>query len=284
MAGPRGRRERGQLARGGRLWHNKRAMKLLDGRDAAGFIKERHRHQAAAFAPPLRLAIVRQGATPATDMYLRVKRRYGQDIGVAVDLYTESPEQLLDRIAALNADAAVTGINVELPFADAPELEAAALAAVDPAKDVEGLAPDSPFEIVTPRAILWLLAAYNVDVKGMIAIVGQGRLVGAPLADRLEAAGHQVARLDEHTADLAAALQPADIIITATGQPGLITSAMVKPGAVVVDAGAPASDLAPELLARDDITLTPNPGGVGPMTVAALFDNVFLAAQRPRQS
>jgi methylenetetrahydrofolate dehydrogenase (NADP+)/methenyltetrahydrofolate cyclohydrolase len=111
--------------------------------------------------------------------------------------------------------------------------------------------------------------------------VGQGRVVGKPLADVLEASGCQVIRTDVHTADLAGLVQAADLIIAATGQPGLITSDMVQPGAIVVDAGAPSSDLDGALRARTDIMLTPNPGGVGPMTVASLFDNVMIAAQRP---
>ncbi len=256
-------------------------MKRLDGRDVAGFIKARHAAVVRGLAVPPRLVIVRQGATPATDMYLRVKQRYGQDLGLTVDTYTETPATLLDRIKTLNHDPAVTGINVELPLADDPGLTGPALAAVKLAKDIEGLAPRSTFEIVTPKAILWLLAAYNIDLKGhLIAVVGQGRLVGRPLADRLEASGCKVIRADEHTPDLAAALSAADIIVSATGQSGLITPAMVAQDAVVVDAGAPHSDLDPALYDRTDLKITPNPGGVGPMTVAALFDNLLIAAQK----
>lgn len=254
-------------------------MKLLGGSDVADFIKVRHEQQVRSLGE-VKLAIVRQGATPATDMYLRVKQSYGADIGVAVELYTETPATLLDRIKTLNADKSVTAINVELPFTDAPELTDKALAAVTPAKDVEGLAPHTTFEVVTPKAIMWLLAAYNVDLAGRhIAVVGQGKLVGAPLADRLEASGLSVSRLDDTAVDLTAAVRAADIVITATGQPGLITAAMLRDGAVVVDAGAPKPDLAADVLERTDLTRTPNPGGVGPMTVAALFDNVILAAR-----
>ncbi|HSX01607.1 MAG TPA: bifunctional 5,10-methylenetetrahydrofolate dehydrogenase/5,10-methenyltetrahydrofolate cyclohydrolase [Candidatus Saccharimonas sp.] len=253
-------------------------MKLLDGREAAAFIKQRQQRQFRAFQPTPRLAIVRQGATPATDMYLRVKQRYGADIGVPVDLYTETPANLLHRIEQLGADPAVTGINVELPLADAPELTDQALQAVPLPKDVEGLAAGSQFEVVTPKAVLWLLAAYNVTIAGRIVVVGQGKLVGQPLADRLEASGHHVIRADRDTADLPTVISTADIVITATGVPALITADMLKPGAVVVDAGAPEAELAPDVLTRSDLTITPNPGGVGPMTVAALFDNLLQAA------
>ena len=254
-------------------------MKLLDGREAADFIKMRHVQQLRSTGE-LRLAIVRQGSSRATDMYLRVKQRYGLDIGCEVDLYTEKPEDLINRITLLNEDPSVTAINVELPFVDAPELTQQALAAVAPAKDVEGLAPKSPFEVVTPKAIMWLLASYNIELKNkVIAIVGQGTLVGAPLADRLEASGITAKRYDVTTPELGSRLLEAQIIITATGKPGLITSAMLAEGAVIVDAGAPESDLAADVLRRIDITRTPNPGGVGPMTVAALFDNIIIAAR-----
>lgn len=249
---------------------------LLDGRELVSYIKQRQAQQARSLGTPPRLAIVRQGATPSTDVYMRVKQAYGDEIGVAVDVYTEAPDTLLARIKSLNKDKTVTGINVELPFKDALQLTDQALAAVALAKDVDGLAPKTPFEVATPKGIMWLLSAYNVDLKDKrIAVVGQGRLVGLPLSDRLETSGHEVIRLDDTAKDLKTALQGADIIISATGQAGIITSAMVAPGAVIVDAGAPASDLAADLRARTDIKLTPNPGGVGPVTVAALFDNLL---------
>ena len=260
-------------------------MKRLDGREVAGFIQERHAGIVRGIHVKPRLVIVRQGATRATDMYLRVKQRYGQELGVAVDVYTEAPTTLLQRIHELNDDATVTGIAVELPFADEPELTDRALAAVALSKDVDGLAPNTSFEVATPKAIRWLLAAYNVELKQRrIVVVGQGRLVGAPLADQLEASGLEVVRADEHTKDLARVLIEGDIIISATGQAGLITTAMVKPGAALVDAGAPKSDLDPTLYDRDDLAITPNPGGVGPMTVAALFDNLLIAAQKKNAS
>lgn len=252
-------------------------MKRLDGREVAGFIQERHARQVRGLHPAPRLAIVRQGATPATDLYLRVKRQYGEDIGASVSLYTETPDSILDRIAALNADPVVTGIIIQLPFADAPALEERATAAVAPGKDVDGLAPDSPFEVATVKGIFWLLAAYNTDIKGRVAVVGQGRLVGRPFADQAEASGAEVLRADINTPDLTAVTSTADIIVTATGRPGLITSGMVRSGAIVIDAGSPRSDLAPELFGRSDLTITPNPGGVGPMTVAALYDNLLIA-------
>lgn len=260
----------------------------LDGREVADYIKERHVGEVRRLRPTPKLAIVRQGASAATDMYLRVKQHYGADIGVRVETFTEAPEQLLDRINQLNDDPTITGINVELPFAEAPKLTEAALAAVVLPKDIEGLAPNSAFELPTVKGIQWLLAAYNVAVEGRIVVIGQGRLVGRPLADDWEHQGHEVLRYDEATTtnELEAAVRTAQIIVSATGTPGLIRSAWVQASAVVIDAGAGlangrlAGDLESSLYERTDIKVTPNPGGVGPMTVAALFDNVLLAARR----
>lgn len=256
-------------------------MKLLDGRDVAGFIKERHRQQAAGLDPKPRLAIIRSKDNEAGDRYLKMKRQYGDDIGVPVDLYVETGKTILSRIKNLNQDDAISGIIIQLPLTSR-ELTDSAVSAVSPWKDIDGLSPMTEFEAATPKASLWLLAAHNVDIKGRIVIVGQGRLVGKPLADRLEAAGQEVVRCDINTKDLAAETRKADIIFTGTGRPGLITTDMVKEGAVVVDTGAPLGELAPELYQRDDLTITPNPGGVGPMTVAALFDNLIIAAQQAK--
>jgi methylenetetrahydrofolate dehydrogenase (NADP+)/methenyltetrahydrofolate cyclohydrolase len=253
-------------------------MKLLDGRTAASFIKQRHIQVVASLDVQPRLAIVRSEENDAGDKYLKMKRAYGDDIGVAVDLYIETPDSMPKRIKELNKDAGVSGILIQMPIGD-EQLTKHVLDLVDKAKDVDGLTPNSPFETGTPKAILWLLAAFNVDIKGHIVVVGQGRLVGQPLADRLEAAGHEVTRCDVNTKDLKAETIKADMLFTATGIPNLITADMLKQGAVVVDAGSPRNELDESVYDREDLTVSPNPGGVGPMTVAALFDNLLIAAQ-----
>jgi len=134
---------------------------------------------------------------------------------------------------------------------------------------------------------MWLLAGYNVSLPGkQVLLVGQGRLVGAPLKRLMEKSGLSPAVADKYTKDLKAETLKADVIVTATGKHGLIRPDMVKQDAVVVDAGVASEggkligDLAPEIYDRDDLTLTPHKGGVGPLTVCALFDNVIQAAQR----
>jgi methylenetetrahydrofolate dehydrogenase (NADP+)/methenyltetrahydrofolate cyclohydrolase len=137
-------------------------------------------------------------------------------------------------------------------------------------------------------AILWLLNGYNVDLAGkQILLVGRGKLVGAPLEKILKTAGHKVL-VAEKGDDLAAMAKESEIIITATSSPGVLTSEMINPNAVVVDAGVASEegktvgDLAPDVYERQDLTITPQKGGVGPLTVCALFENVIRAAQNAK--
>jgi methylenetetrahydrofolate dehydrogenase (NADP+)/methenyltetrahydrofolate cyclohydrolase len=129
--------------------------------------------------------------------------------------------------------------------------------------------------------------AYNVDLNGKkVVLVGRGKLVGAPLDRILRKSGIDVTVVDKPTANLADFTQSADVIITATGSPAILKSDMIKQGAVVVDAGVATEsgklvgDLAPDVYERQDLTITPVKGGVGPLTVCALFDNVIRAARR----
>lgn len=257
-------------------------MKLLNGQEVAEFIKQRHYQQVRGLQAAPKLAIVRMGNDPATSKYLAKKSEYGSDIGALVQVFAETAETILDRIHQLNTDSDVTGIIVQLPLSNA-KITDQALAAVLPAKDVDGLAPKTLFETATPKAIVWLLSAYNVELKGnKIAVVGQGRLVGKPLADRLEASGLDVERLDIHSKNIKKTISMAHIVICATGRAGLIKAQDLQAGAVVVDAGSPAGEVDKSVWQRNDLVITPNPGGVGPMTVAALFDNLLIAAQNAK--
>jgi methylenetetrahydrofolate dehydrogenase (NADP+)/methenyltetrahydrofolate cyclohydrolase len=141
------------------------------------------------------------------------------------------------------------------------------------------------FDAATPIAIGWLLAGYNVELSGRrVAIVGRGRLVGAPLERMWRASGVDVTVFEK--GDDLSELIGYDVIVTATGVPGVITSEMVHTGAVVVDAGTASEkgkitgDVAIDVRARTDLSITPEKGGVGPLTVVALFDNVIVAARR----
>lgn len=260
---------------------------LLNGKELSGFIKERQakdvrRLRARKIWP--RLAIVQVGRDPVSASYVRSKQKYGRDIGVGVDIYNLNQAKLQPTLNQLSTDPKVHGIIVQLPLpkeVDTSEV----LNSITQEKDVDGLGVASTFEKPTPTAILWLLAGYNVDLKAKeIFVVGQGRLVGEPLTKILKKGKYNVKTFNDRSKNLQNALASADIIITATGQPGLIKNDWVKPGAVVIDAGTAEAggkvvgDADPKLYKRDDIKISPTPGGVGPLTVCALFDNVITAA------
>jgi len=265
-------------------------VKTLSGNELASFIKERQARQvrglrqAEQIAP--KLAIIQTIDDPVIATYVRMKQRYGGDILIDVDVHKVASEELFKTIDMLNQDDLVHGIIIQLPLADESQTEQA-VSAVDPTKDVDGLGEKAIFTPATPMAIDWLLAGFNVSLNGKkIAIVGKGRLVGAPLAKLWSDAGHDVTIYDRVNSDkMTEELQSADIIVTATGVPGLITASMVKPNAVVVDAATSAEhgkivgDIDETLRRRDDIIITPEKGGVGPLTVCALFDNVIRAAR-----
>lgn len=265
-------------------------MKLLNGRELAEFIQERQAHEVRALrqahdiAP--KLAIVVTIDNPVIDVYIRLKQRYGADIQVNVDVHRVDLTAVPELLNMLSNDNSVHGIIVQLPLAD-PNQTDEIVNMVTPAKDVDALGAKAEFDPATPMAILWLLAGYNVDLNGkQILLIGRGKLVGAPLERMLLASGMNVTVADRKTADLAEEAKQADIIITATGSPAILYAEMIKEGAVVVDAGVASEDgktvgdVAADVYDRDDLTLTPVKGGVGPLTVSALFENVIRAARR----
>lgn len=264
-------------------------MKLLNGKELGEFIKERQARQvrglrqAEHIAPTL--AIIQTTDNPVIDTYVRMKKRYGDDILVDVVVHRIASDELFSVIEKCNRDDSVQGIIIQLPLEDETQTEDA-LNHVKPEKDVDGLGKSALFTPATPMAIDWLLSGYNVDLHGKkIAIVGNGRLVGAPLAKLWQNAGHSVTVFDESTSHMLGELVHYDIIVTAAGVPGLITSQSLRPGAVVVDAatssehGKLLGDVAGDVRERTDITITPEKGGVGPLTVCALFDNVIRSAR-----
>jgi methylenetetrahydrofolate dehydrogenase (NADP+)/methenyltetrahydrofolate cyclohydrolase len=265
-------------------------MRLLNGKDLAGYIKERQAKQVRTLKQQYgitpKLAIVVTIDNPVTNVYLRLKSRYGADIDIEVDVHRVSQSSVEDLLHKLSHEDQVHAIIVQLPLEDPSETEKI-VNLVAPEKDVDGLGSNPHFEPATPLGILWLLTGYNIDLVGKnVLLVGHGKLVGAPLEKMLIASGITPTVADKKTPDLKAETLQADIIITATGVHGVIRPDMLKEGAVVVDAGVASEggktvgDVAPEVYTeRDDLTLTPLKGGVGPLTVCALFENVIRAAQ-----
>jgi methylenetetrahydrofolate dehydrogenase (NADP+)/methenyltetrahydrofolate cyclohydrolase len=263
-------------------------MRILDGLELRGYIEERQAKQVRALRQSWRvipkLAIIQTINDAVIDTYVRMKHAYGDEILVEVDIYKIDQSQLINKIQELNNDESVHGIITQLPLADTAQTDEA-VNSIAVEKDVDGLGKDATLTSATAMAIDWLLAGYNVGLAGKeIAIVGYGRLVGEPLAKLWKTAGYNVNVYDKHTVDLPGEVRKADVIVTATGVPALIKADMIKKGAVVVDAGTAAEhgkivgDVAPEVRDLQNVTITPPTGGVGPLTVAALFDNVIRAA------
>ena len=262
-------------------------MKLLNGSELADFIKVRQAHQVRGLIQHDRvkpkLAIIQTIDNPVIDTYVHLKNEYGADILVDVEVHKIDQKNALSLIAKLNNDATIHGIIIQLPLADPNETDDI-VNAVKPEKDVDGLGKNAILDPATPMAINWLLAGYNVDLnQKKIVIVGNGRLVGCPLARMWRNSNLNVEVFNSSTDNFSERLREFDMIVTATGVPNLIKSEDVKVGAVVVDAGTASEhgkivgDISEDLRSRNDLIITPKTGGVGPLTIAALFDNVIRA-------
>ena len=263
-------------------------MKLLDGSELAGFIKERQAKQVRGLRQHdkviPRLAIVVANDDPVIDIYVRLKQKYGDDILVEVDVHKVAIDDVADKLNELNNDQLVKGIILQLPLSGTSRTDEL-VGMIAPEKDVDGLNSESNFDSATAMAINWLLTGYSIELANRkIAIVGRGKLVGAPLARMWTNSGYDVTTLGRD-ADLREELKNANIIVSATGVPGLITSELVPIGATVVDAGTASEngtilgDVADDVRERDDVTITPLRGGVGPLTISALMDNVIRATR-----
>lgn len=264
-------------------------MKILNGSDLAAYIKQRQLRSVSSLVQSEnvtpKLAIVQVKDDPVINTYVKLKKRYAADIGVELDLYTPKQSEIEDVINILNKDGSVHGIIVQLPLADPSETDKIVNYVVAD-KDVDALADKSNFDPATPMAIFWLLAGYNIDLTDKkVLIIGKGKLVGRPLERMLRASNIDVVVADRDTEDLREDCLAADVIITATGSPAILSSDMIKQGAVVVDAGVASEagktvgDLDDSVYERDDLIITPKKGGVGPLTVCSLFENVIKAAQ-----
>ncbi len=277
---------------------------IIDGQAiAAGRTRRLAERLRKSSGGPLGLGIVVATDNAATSKYIARKRQQAETVGYRVTVRELDPRSPLGAITAacdeLNADDAIDAYIVQLPLPDGVAVDQA-LAAVDPAKDADGLAPANLAKLyageptvipATVKGILTLLAEYDVPVAGRaVTVVGQGRLTGKPLAALLEQRGAVVTRCDKSTADLPAATKAADILVTAVGHPDLITAGMVKPGATVIDVGTTwadgriVGDVDFAEVSKKAAAITPVPGGVGPMTVVSLLENVADLAEIKSQN
>lgn len=246
------------------------------------------------------LATVLVGEDPASQIYVAGKHRDCAQVGIEsirVDLPADaSARQVAEAIGELNENPACTGYIVQLPLPKHLD-DNAALALIDPAKDADGLAPVSLGKLVlgtpgplpcTPAGIVELLRRYQVPINGAeVCIIGRGATVGRPLGVMLtrKSENATVTLCHTGTRDLAAHTRAADIVVAAAGVAHMVSADMVRPGAVLIDVGVtrldgkPVGDLAADVWEVAGL-VTPNPGGVGPMTRAMLLANVVDAAER----
>jgi methylenetetrahydrofolate dehydrogenase (NADP+) / methenyltetrahydrofolate cyclohydrolase len=248
------------------------------------------------------LAVVLIGEDPASKVYVGAKRRACQAVGIEPRDHLHpgglAEPDLLALLRELNADPTVHGILVQLPLPDGID-EDRVIAAVDPAKDVDGFHPENLGRLLagvpgvvpgTPAGILEILDHYGIELKGVEAVVvGRSRIVGKPLAQLLLGRHATVTVCHTRTRDLAAHTRRAEVLAVAAGRPAVITGDMVRSDAVVIDVGVnrlPDGRLAGDVdfaaVSPRVRAITPVPGGVGPMTVAMLMRSTLEAARRQR--
>lgn len=246
-----------------------------------------------------RLATIIAGNDPASELYVRMKRAACEKVhigSVGITLPgTSTTGEIIREITTLNRDPGISGVLVQLPLP--PQVNTLQVTgAVSPAKDVDGFHPENlgrlfaghpVFAPATPLGIINLLDEYAIDPQGMHAmVVGRSIEVGRPMAALLLSRDATVTVCHSKTRDLAALTTQADLLVAAVGKPRFITASMVKEGAVVIDVGTNrvegvlCGDVDFDRVKDRALAITPVPGGVGPMTIAALMENTFLAAKR----
>jgi methylenetetrahydrofolate dehydrogenase (NADP+)/methenyltetrahydrofolate cyclohydrolase len=246
------------------------------------------------------LVTVLVGDDPASEVYIRLKHKAAteagfdaRDVRLSADI---TEQQLLERVAELNADDEVDAMLVQLPLPDHID-EARILRAIAPQKDVDGLHPFNAGQLflgrptlvgATPLGVMVMLSEHRIDLDGARAVVlGRSDIVGKPMAHLLMQANATVTICHSHTKDLARHTLDADVLVAAVGVPAMVSPDMVKQGSVVIDVGINRTEAgivgdvdpgAAEIASH----MTPVPGGVGPMTIACLLQNAVRCARYRR--
>lgn len=237
-------------------------MKIIDGKAIAaqklGELKSRIKK--LGIKPKLAIVMVKGDA--ATEIYVRLKRKAAEEVGIETEV--------VDSLEKVSPDA--DGIIVQLPYPNQKEI----IAKIPFAKDVDGLTGKSAFLPATVKGILAALAGFEIEGKD-VTIIGRSQEVGKPLALALIDLGATVTVCHSKTQNLKRKTKNADILVSATGKPGLVTAEMVKSGAVVIDVGSPKGDVNFENVSKTVLAITPVPGGIGPLTVISLLENTLAA-------
>ena len=279
--------------------------KILDGKSLAKQIRRELALEVADFiqnnaATPC-LAAVLVGSDPASEVYVRNKRRDCEEVGMQSQLHKLSEEttqaELLKLVSTLNRDDQVHGILVQLPLPGHINTEAV-LEAISPAKDVDAFHPENVGRLVqgrpvflpcTPHGVVELLRRNDLPLAGKhVVVIGRSDIVGKPLSIMMAQKGSDatVTLCHSRTADLPAIARQADVLVVAIGRANFVTAEMVKPGAIVVDVGINRTDAGLvgdvdfEAVSQVAGHITPVPGGVGPLTRVMLLVNTLNAARR----
>jgi methylenetetrahydrofolate dehydrogenase (NADP+)/methenyltetrahydrofolate cyclohydrolase len=278
------------------------AARVIDGKAVAAAVRERVKVDVVAYVEETGrtpgLATVLVGEDPASEIYVRNKRRTTEEVGMrSVHHGLEAgikEDELLGLVRELGKDDDVDGILVQLPLSAHLDPDAV-VQTLNPQKDVDGLTPVNAGLLAhgtpglvpcTPAGVMELLAHEGVELEGAEAVVvGRSKLVGVPIARLLLGANATVTICHSRTRDLEATCRRADVLVAAVGVPRLLGAKAIKPGAVVIDVGMNrledglAGDVDFEAAAEVAAAITPVPGGVGPMTIAMLLSNTLQAAR-----
>lgn len=267
---------------------------ILDGKLVSNILAEKLLEEVEALEVKPCLAIIQVGDDPRSSAYIRRKMSLGEKIGARVLLHqlpaSVTEERLIESIENLNKDNKTHGIIVQLPLPESFNKEKI-IEAISPLKDVDGLTSGSLFVPATARGVVSLLQHYNIAIEGKLAtVVGRSALVGKPTTKLLEELGARVTVAHRETKDLGEATRNSDILVVATGVPKLIKEEHVRRGQTVIDVGISieesrlVGDVDFEKVKDTVENITPVPGGVGPMTVVSLFENLLEAYRKQTSS
>lgn len=242
----------------------------------------------------IKLAIIQVGDNEASNIYVKNKEKYCNMVGIKTDIYKLSSdtkeEELINLIDKLNKIEEVTGIILQSPVPKHIDYDKCSKTILS-SKDVDGFTKENIYKLymnedtimpATVKGIIVLLKKYNINIDGSnVVIIGRGNIVGKPLSLALTNENATVSLLHSHTKDITKYTKEADIIISACGTPNIITSDMIKDNSVVIDVGVNringkiVGDVDFKSVSKKASYITPNPGGVGPMTIAMIIDNLI---------
>lgn len=263
---------------------------ILDGKAISQEILAQIAQQVSLLDPKPGLAVVLVGNDPATQIYIRNKEKACHQVGFYSEKIilpeTIAPEKLFSVIDGLNTNSRIHGILCQFPLPSKLRyLEPEIIARINPQKDVDGFHPLSKLTPCTPKGIMELIRRAKPDIAGLHAVViGRSHMVGKPVSQLLLNADATVTITHSKTQNLHTMTLQADILVVAIGRPKFITGEMIKPGAIVIDVGINRTeaglvgDVDPTSVGEVAGYLSPVPGGVGPMTIAMLMQNVLTAS------